>query len=688
MGTRKSMLDGRLPLSQRTLQVVLGSLWIFDAALQYQPRMFGHEFVDEMIAPMAAGQPPLVSWVIETAGHLIRPDVGVWNFLFATVQLAIGVGLLYRPTVRAALVAMFAWSMGVWWVGEGLGGLLTGHASPFTGAPGAVIVYALVGLLAWPRSGHEYADAPGLLGRRASLGIWAGLWSLSALLWLQPADRAPSFISSSLRNAAAGEPGWYAHRLTALAGTFQASSSTWAWLLAAASLVIGLGPLAVRPSSRWVPAFFLAGILLEAAYWVTGQALGGVLTGMGTDPNTGPLVALLALAVMPAALPAHAKVSADDAPAARRSLAPVLVRLTTERPLFAGTLAAGLGAALLIAATYPEPVVATASAEKTASSQSSISTSGNQPSGASGVASSGGMAGMDMGGSPDSSSKGSAVSSLLAPEAMGATDPTWHYYGPPLPPAEVSLLETVSKITDQGHKMQTPTCSATPTAAQLEMGIRIVQDTSADVAKYKDLSAAIADGYIPVTSLAYPVVHYVKLAYMQDKYVLDPSHVDSLVYATTPYGPVLVAAMYLMPSVGEPGPMPAGCMLQWHSHTNLCTSTLTHLIVGFTPCAPGTVNYQTPMMSHVWQVPVPGGPLELDPSDLQAVEAAVMAQQCGEAPYNPATPPPPPAPGECAAYYGTGSANASGTSSSSSGALDASPKLGDRAPDPNLTLAP
>jgi hypothetical protein len=236
---------------------------------------------------------------------------------------------------------------------------------------------------------------------------------------------------------------------------------------------------------------------------------------------------------------------------------------------------------------------------------------------------------------------------LLAPEAMGAADPSWHYDGPSLASAETQLLTRVSDITDSGHEMQTPACSVTPTSAQLEYAVRLVQETSADVSKYKSLSAATAAGYIPVTSPAYPVVHYVNAAYMQNRYILDPSHVDSLVYATTPYGTVLVAAMYLMPSENETGPMPAGCMLQWHAHTNLCTSTASHLIVGFAPCPPGTFNYKTPVMSHVWQVPVPGGPLTLDPSDLQTVEAAIVAQQCGEAPYDPSSPPPPPAAGEC-----------------------------------------
>ena len=166
-----------------------------------------------------------------------------------------------------------------------------------------------------------------------------------------------------------------------------------------------------------------------------------------------------------------------------------------------------------------------------------------------------------------------------------------------------------------------------------------MQATSAAVAKYRDLSVAKAAGYVPITNPNYPVVHYLNPAYMNMKDVMNPTTVDSLVYATTPYGPVLVAAMYLMPGPGN-GPMPYGCLVQWHAHTNLCTSATTHQIDGFTPCPPGTYHYgSTPMMTHVWQVPVSGGPLAIDPSDLQVVEAAIMAQQQGLAPTTSGVPP-------------------------------------------------
>ncbi len=663
---------GRLNISQRTVQRALGAFWILDAALQYQPRMWGHAFVSDMISPMAVGQPAPLAWLVKTVAHFIGLDPGAWNFLFATLQLGIGVGLLFRRTVRTALAVMFAWVLGIWCVGEGLGQIFTAHTSPLAGAPGAAFIYALIGVLVWPKTasklpgveGHRIetpgedtglataAGARGLLGVHGPVFIWAGLWSMFAVIWVLPANRVANSIHDTVAGMALGEPGWYAHLLHALGNHMPSGGTPWAWTLALISLVIGFGPLV----SRRVVWFFVAGAALELLFWVSGQAFGGMLTGMGTDPNTGPLVALLGLAAVPVMV--EVPIHPTDALHAPRSVAPVLRRIITSRPIPVSMATAGLGGLLLLSATYPlastgasassvmadmpgmQPVVATSKAKVVTSSDAS-------------------MPGM----------KSMASSSLLAPEAMGGTDPTWRYYGPPLSSGETNLLLSVSAMTDAGHKMQTPTCAAIPSASQLESAIRLVQETSADVAQYSDLSSAQAAGYEPVTTPAYPVVHYVKAAYLSNQYVLDPNHVDSLVYATTPYGQVLVAAMFLMPEVGNPGPMPAGCMLQWHAHTNLCTSTTTHLIIGFTPCSPGTVHTRTAFMAHIWQVPVPGGPLALDPSDLQTVEGAIMAQQCGEAPYDPATPPPAPSPGECVAYYGYASSPSNSSSNPSAFAL-------------------
>ena len=45
-----------------------------------------------------------------------------------------------------------------------------------------------------------------------------------------------------------------------------------------------------------VPALLGVATVLAALIWVLPEGLGGVLTGQGTDPNTGPLLALAGLA--------------------------------------------------------------------------------------------------------------------------------------------------------------------------------------------------------------------------------------------------------------------------------------------------------------------------------------------------------------------------------------------------------
>ncbi len=598
----------------RIVQIALGCLWIVDAVLQFQPRMFGQGLVNEMMLPMAQGQPAPVAWSITQLAHFIRPDVGVWNFFFGAIQLCIGVGMLSRRTVKPAIVAMVVWALSVWWFGEGFGMLLTGTASPLTGAPGAVLLYPLVGLLVWPADVPARDIEPGIpssaaasgpLGAGAPLIAWSGFWALSAVLWLFPANRAGGSINSTLVTAANGQPSWYAHVETSLANALPHSGSALPWVLAVLSLAIAVGPWL----SRRVLPFLVAGVALQALYWVSGMALGGILTGMGTDPNAAPLVALLAFAMVPT-------VHAVPATSPGRVL-------LARHPVAAGATSAAALAVLVLSSTYPIASAAASASPSTASHSASA-----RPA----------MAGMAMPGAASSGSAHSKSTGLAMPGLDGLSDPNWHYTGPPLPTQEQSVLATVFTETEKGHAMQTPSCGTQPTGAQMEAAMQLVQTTSSAVAKYKDLSAATADGYVPITDTRYPVVHYLKFTYMQGKYVLDPDHVQSLVYAFTPYGPVLVAAMYLMPSVGDKGPMPGGCLTQWHAHTNLCTGGAAGTISGFSSdgvCPSGENPLLTPEMLHVWQVPVPGGPLTMDPTDQQVVEAAIMAQQAGQAPVTP-----------------------------------------------------
>jgi hypothetical protein len=625
--TVRPTLAKRWHINKRTIQIALGIFWIIDAGLQFQPRMFGSDFVSMVIAPNAADQPSAIASSVNHMASFLSRDVALWNTVFGLSQLAIGIGLLRRRTVKVALAASIAWAAGVWWFGEGFGSIFTGHASALMGAPGAVLLYAVVGVLVWPTA----ADAPvgsgtvpdkaeddrrtglassaaghGPLGGLGGLWVWAAIWVFFAVLQFLPQNRTSGWLSDSLSGMADGQPGWYGHFLRSLGHAFTGAGTPAAVLLAALFLLIGLGPFVTRR-----PDIFIGiGMGVGALFWVTGQAMGGIFTGMATDPNAGPLLVLLGAVFLPRVLdPVTAPVPLTVAFARHQiwatlgivalAIVPAAIAVIPEAPAAAAGGSTMKSMTMSGAASSPTTTTPAGSAMKAMPGMSGTSTGG--------TASSMSMSGM---------------------AGLGVTDPNWKYTGPPLPAAETSLLTSVGSATDTGHQMQTPSCATPPTDAQVLGAVQYVQATSEAVAKYKDLATAVAAGYRPITSAAYPIVHYINVSYMNSQDILDPNHVDSLVYAMTPTGPVLVAAMYLLPTDAN-GPMPYGCLVQWHAHTNLCTSATTHQIVGFTPCAPGTVHdaSRTPYMTHVWQVPVAGGPLAIDPSDLQVMQAAVMSQQ-------------------------------------------------------------
>lgn len=280
---------------QRVMQVCLGLIWLLDGALQLQPSMFRRSFVTGMLVPTAKGNPAPVASSITAMAHFIEPHIAAWNALFAATQLAIGAGLLARRTVRPALAVSFAWSLAVWWFAEGLGGLLTGAASPLTGAPGAVLLYVFVGLLAWP-NGEQHqeraeARSTGLLGGRGARAAWAALWVGSAALLLQPANLAGGALRDALVAAEAGQPGWYAGLLSGVAHVLGPQGTALTVAVAAEMALVGIGV-----ALGWrVPSLLGAATVLALLVWVLPEGLGGILTGTGTDPNTGPLLALAAL---------------------------------------------------------------------------------------------------------------------------------------------------------------------------------------------------------------------------------------------------------------------------------------------------------------------------------------------------------------------------------------------------------
>jgi hypothetical protein len=297
-GTGAARVGDRALDPRRTLQLVLAVIWLLDGILQYQPSMFTRAF-PQMLASTSAGNPAVIASPINWSAALITHHLVALNAIFATIQLALGLGIAWRPTVKLALGASVAWALAVWWLGEGLGGVLSGGASPVNGAPGGVILYALLAVLLWPADRDPAAPfvAGRAVGRSAARGLWLVLWASLAFFALQPAARAPKAVSGMISDMAAGAPGWLAwidnHAANALGSQGLAASI----VLAVALAAVAVGPYL---PTRLARAAVVLAIVLAVVIWLA-EGLGGLFTGRGTDPNSGPLLALLAVTFWPAA---------------------------------------------------------------------------------------------------------------------------------------------------------------------------------------------------------------------------------------------------------------------------------------------------------------------------------------------------------------------------------------------------
>jgi hypothetical protein len=301
-GGRIAHLDRAAPRDvTRALQLLLAGTWLLCGVLQYQPFMFTRAF-GQLLAESAAGNPALVARPITWDANLVAQHAVLLNTVFATIQLLLGLGIAFRPTVRLALAASVAWALAVWWLGEGLGGVLTATASPVNGAPGPVILYALLAVLLWPASlsttqaAKPAPFAAAAVGARVARLLWLVLWLSMAWFALQPSSRAPQALHDMIAGAAAGEPNWLAaverHAATLVAGQGLTASIA----LAAVLVLIAAGVYLPRPAVR---ATLVLAVVVALLIWVVGEALGMILATGSTDPDSGPLLILLALAYWP-----------------------------------------------------------------------------------------------------------------------------------------------------------------------------------------------------------------------------------------------------------------------------------------------------------------------------------------------------------------------------------------------------
>jgi hypothetical protein len=280
---------------RRTVQTSLGLVWLLDGGLQFQSFMYSHGFI-EFLTKNAEGQPGWLHDSIVWGAHQAQHNLTLWNTLFALAQVAIGFGLLYRPTTKPALAISCLWAFIVWWFGEAFGMLFMNMANPLTGAPGAVLLYALIALMVWP-SGRP----AGLLGVRGARIMWTSLWLVLAWVWLTEPASSANATSGAIEAAPSGMS-WLSEVQRWAAEGAKGNGLVVALVLAALSAAIGLSV-----ALNWHPRqFIIASIVLNLLYWVLGQGFGGIVQGGATDPNAGLPFVLLGWAMYVLVVPSMA----------------------------------------------------------------------------------------------------------------------------------------------------------------------------------------------------------------------------------------------------------------------------------------------------------------------------------------------------------------------------------------------
>ncbi len=282
--------------ARRTLQLVLATVWLIDGILQLQSFFFTKSFGLQMISGMSQGNPSVVARPITWSGSTIGHHAVLTDACFAVVQTGIAVAIAWLPTVKVGLALSIAWAVGVWWIGEGLGGVLNSTANPVNGAPGAVMLYALLAVLLWP-SDRNTRKAPFIaaraVGTPVAKALWLVLWGSLSCFAILGANRSSRGLHNLIDTGANGEPGWVAWIDRHAASLVDHKGLAVTTVLAVLLLVVAIG--------TYLPRLFANATVILAAglgltVWVVGENFGALFTNGATDVNSGPLLILLAVA--------------------------------------------------------------------------------------------------------------------------------------------------------------------------------------------------------------------------------------------------------------------------------------------------------------------------------------------------------------------------------------------------------
>ena len=284
---------------QRTFQLVIATVWLLDAVLQLQPFMFtrGSNGFSGMLNNLAAGNPGWVARSITWNASNVYHDPAVTNSIFALVQFLIGFGIAWKRSLKPA-GALHRLVHGRLVVRGRRREHLPRRGDPLRRWAWRRAHLCPAGGAARPSAGSDLPFvAARTVGVTAAKAIWAVVWGLLAVLAVVGSGRSPQALHD-LVAAYTGQPGWLAHIDRATASMFLHHGTMAAILLAVVCVVVAIG---VYLPSQLSKATLVLGMVTFVFIWVATR-FGGILAGGATDPNSGPLVIILAMLYWPLTL--------------------------------------------------------------------------------------------------------------------------------------------------------------------------------------------------------------------------------------------------------------------------------------------------------------------------------------------------------------------------------------------------
>ncbi len=279
------------PPARRILRIGFGAMWIFDGLLQLQTSMpLG--LPTTVIKPSASTSP---AWV----QHVVNSGLNIWSLhpvqaAAATVWIQVGLGLWLLVAARGLWsrlggLASVGWGLIVWVFGEAFGGIFAPGVSWLFGAPGAVLLYCVGGVLvalpdrayATPRLGRLVLTFTGVffIGM-AVLQAWPGrgFWQGR----LHSTAHVGTLASMVAQMAQTSQPHFLAAWLSSF-GNFDTAHG-WAVNLGVVIVMLAIGVALCSGRRRLVLPAVICAVALCLADWVLVEDT-GFLGGTGTDVN-------------------------------------------------------------------------------------------------------------------------------------------------------------------------------------------------------------------------------------------------------------------------------------------------------------------------------------------------------------------------------------------------------------------